>query len=71
MWMARGPWASLSGRSNAAAAAPLGFVPRLVLDQVGYAIRVTNALDPCRFALFSDERAVVFEADPRAVERPL
>jgi hypothetical protein len=52
-----------------AATAPLGFVPRLVLDQFGYAIKVIDALDPCGFALFSDERAVVFEAHPTAVER--
>jgi hypothetical protein len=39
------------------------------LDQFGYAIKVIDALDPCGFALFSDERAVVFEAHPTAVER--
>jgi hypothetical protein len=63
-----GRYASLADIQQAAAA-PLGFVPRLVLDQFGYAIRVTDALDPCGFALFSDERAVVFEAHPTAVER--
>jgi hypothetical protein len=51
-----------------AATAPLGFVPRLVFDQFGYAIEVIDALDPCGFALFSDERAVVFEAYPTARE---
>jgi hypothetical protein len=48
--------------------APLGFVPRLVVDQFGYMIKVTDALDPCGFALFSDERGVVFEALPTTLE---
>ena len=63
-----GRYASLADIQQAATA-PLGFVPRLVLDQFGYAIKVIDALDPCGFALFSDERAVVFEAHPTAVER--
>jgi hypothetical protein len=50
------------------AIAPLGFVPRLLMDRFGYAIKVVDALDPCGFALFSDERGVVFEAHPTARE---
>jgi hypothetical protein len=49
--------------------APLGFVPRLVIDQFGYMIKVTDALDSCGFTLFSDEHGVVFEAQPTTVER--
>ena len=44
--------------------APLGFVPRLVVDQFGYMVKVIDMFDPCGFALFSDERGVVFEAQP-------
>ena len=46
---------------------PLGFVPRVVVDQFGYALKVVDALDPCRFALFSDEGGVVFEAHPTMI----
>ena len=60
---ATGRYASL-GEIRQAASAPLGFVPRLVADQFGYIIKVVDALDPCGFALFSDERGVVFEAQP-------
>jgi hypothetical protein len=38
------------------------------VDQFGYMIKVTDALDPCGFALFSDERGVVFEALPTTLE---
>src|SRR5687767_8629032 len=51
-----------------ASTAPLGFVPRLVLDQFGYVIKLVDALDPCGFVLFSDEGGVVFEAYPATVE---
>ena len=50
-------------------ASPLGFVPRLVVDQFGYALRVTDTLDPCSFSLFSDELGIVFEAHPTLLER--
>lgn len=63
-----GRYASLADIQQAHTA-PLGFVSRLVLDQFGYVIRVVDALDPCGFALFSDERGVVFEAHPTAVQR--
>jgi hypothetical protein len=62
-----GAYASL-GEIKPAGNAPLGFVPRLILNPFGYAIKVVDTLDPCGFAVFSDERGVVFEAHPTAIE---
>lgn len=53
---------------------PLGFVPRLTFDRWSYAISLKDVLDPCGFALFSDQDGLVFEARPlprtREAERP-
>jgi hypothetical protein len=62
-----GRYASLSGIRQSTSA-PLGFVPRIVVDQFGYIVKLTDALDACGFAIFSDERGVVFEAHPTALQ---
>ena len=49
--------------------APVGFVPRLVLDQWRYMVRLTDLFDPCGFALFLDDQGVIYEA--RRQERAL
>jgi hypothetical protein len=49
-------------------AVPFGFVPRLVLDQFGYAVKLVDALDPCGLTLFSDEHGVVYEGYPTAIQ---
>lgn len=56
-----GRYASLA-EVRQSANAPLGFVPRLVVDRFGYMVKVIDMFDPCQFALFSDERGVVYEA---------
>jgi hypothetical protein len=45
---------------------PVGFVPRLVFDRWSYIISVKDVLDPCGFALFSDEHGLIYEAHPNA-----
>jgi hypothetical protein len=49
--------------------APVGFVPRLVLDQWSYVVRLTDVFDPCGFALFLDDHGIIYEA--RRQEPPL
>ena len=46
---------------------PVGFVPRLVLDQWSYLVRLIDVFDPCGFALFLDDQGVIYEAHPQAV----
>ena len=58
-----GAYAPLDGLTLQASP-PVGFVPRLLSGPFGYALRLTDALDPCLFTLFSDEYSVVFEARP-------
>jgi hypothetical protein len=43
---------------------PLGFAVRLTFDQWGYAVIAKDILDPCGFALFSDQNAVVYAGRP-------
>jgi hypothetical protein len=47
--------------------APFGFVPRLIVGQFGYALKLADALGPCGFALFSDEHGVVYEGNPMSI----
>jgi hypothetical protein len=61
-----GKYASL-GELRQSYGAPFGFVPGLVVDQFGYALKVTDALDPSSFSFFSDERGIIFEAHPVTV----
>ena len=50
--------------------APVGFIPKLLFDQWSYVVSLKDYFDACGFALFSDERGVIYEAHPRAVARP-
>lgn len=43
---------------------PVGFVPRLVSDRWTYVVTVSDLFDRCGFALMSDERGVMYEAQP-------
>ena len=47
---------------------PVGFVPRLVSDRWTYVITVSDLFDRCGFTLVSDERGVVFQAQPLELE---
>ncbi|HXH26255.1 MAG TPA: hypothetical protein VNI78_13470 [Vicinamibacterales bacterium] len=47
-------------------AVPVGFVPRLVFDRWSYVVTLKDALDPCGFALVSDQDGLVYEARPVA-----
>jgi hypothetical protein len=49
--------------------APFGFLPRLVFDRWGYLISLKDFFDPCGFTLFSDERGVIYESHPSAINR--
>jgi hypothetical protein len=42
--------------------APVGFVPKLLVDRWSYLVSLKDYLDVCGFALFSDERGVIYEA---------
>lgn len=46
--------------------APVGFIPRLLFDQWSYLISLKDYFDPCGVALFSDERGIIYEGQPRA-----
>ena len=47
---------------------PVGFVPKLLIDRWSYIVSLKDYFDVCGFALFSDERGVIYEA--RSVTRP-
>ena len=61
------PLGSLTGLGSP----PVGFVPRMTVDDWGYVIVVKDLLDPCGFGLFSAEDAVIYEARPVAANRPV
>jgi hypothetical protein len=53
--------------------APFGFVPRLTLDRWSYVVILKDGLDPCGFALFTDQDSVIYNAHPvidRRSEQP-
>ena len=54
--------------SRVLSAVPVGFVPRLVLDQWGYLLSVKDLFDPCGFTLFSDEQGRIYTAHPAALD---
>jgi hypothetical protein len=41
--------------------APRGFDVRLYTDGVGFVLSLKDTLDPCKFAIFSDESGFVYE----------
>jgi hypothetical protein len=47
--------------------APLGFVPRLVVDRWSYIISLKDLFDLCGFTLFTDEHGVIYESHPSQV----
>lgn len=49
---------------------PIGFIPKLLFDQWSYLISLKDYFDPCGLALFSDERGIVYEGQPRALVLP-
>ena len=46
---------------------PVGFIPKLLQDQWSYIVSLKDYFDACGFALFSDERGVIYESHPRRV----
>jgi hypothetical protein len=44
--------------------APVGFIPKLLVDQWSYMISLKDYFDRCGLALFSDERGLIYEAHP-------
>lgn len=46
---------------------PVGFLPRLLFDHWAYLISLKDFFDPCGFTLFSDERGVIYESHPTAI----
>ena len=46
-------------------ATPHGFELRLYTDGTGYVISLKDALDPCRFGIFSDESGFLYEHTPQ------
>jgi hypothetical protein len=43
---------------------PDGFTARVVADQTGYSVSLKDRVDPCHFAMFSDQDGVIFQANP-------
>jgi hypothetical protein len=47
------------------AAIPEGFAVHLATDgSTGYVFSVKDTLDPCRFALFSDQAGLIYTGEP-------
>jgi hypothetical protein len=49
------------------ASVPVGFLPRLFFDRWGYLVSLKDFFDPCGFTLFSDDRGVIYESHPSAI----
>ena len=58
---AKGKYAPLNELTNMPSA-PVGFVPKLLIDRWSYIVTLKDYFDVCGFALFSDERGVIYEA---------
>ena len=43
---------------------PVGFIPKLLYDQWSYIVSLKDYFDACGFALFSDERGVIYQSHP-------
>jgi hypothetical protein len=43
---------------------PAGFSTQLIVNAAGYAVSIKDTLDPCSFAYFSDQEAVIYTAQP-------
>ena len=56
-----GKYAPLNELANMPSA-PVGFVPKLLIDRWSYIVTLKDYFDVCGFALFSDERGVIYEA---------
>jgi len=56
-----GKYALLNELTNVPSA-PVGFVPRLLIDRWSYIVSLRDYFDVCGFVLFSDERGVIYEA---------
>jgi len=56
-----GKYAPLNELTNIPSA-PVGFVPKLLIDRWSYIVTLKDYFDVCGFALFSDERGVIYEA---------
>ena len=56
-----GKYAPLDELTNMPSA-PVGFVPKLLIDRWSYIVSLKDYFDVCGFALFSDERGVIYEA---------
>jgi hypothetical protein len=46
--------------------APRGFELRVYTDGTGYVLSLKDTLDPCKYAIFSDESGVIYEKTPLA-----
>ena len=52
------------GDLHTIAAPPDGFKAQLSTDGATYTFSIKDTLDPCHFALFSDQEAVIYSAAP-------
>ena len=55
------------GDLQALPSTPVGFIPKLLNDHWSYIVSLKDYFDACGFALFSDERGVIYESHPRPV----
>ena len=46
---------------------PVGFIPTFLYDEWSYIVSLKDYFDGCGFALFSDERGVIYHSHPRPV----
>ena len=60
------PWAFLLSEERRAGLPllPEGFKARMSTDGASYAFSVKDTLDPCHFALFSDQDGLIYNSTP-------
>jgi hypothetical protein len=69
LWKQRGKYGSLDEVRSIVSGSPIGFVPRVTVDQWGYAIFLKDTLDSCGFGLASDQDGTIYEVRPVSPDR--
>jgi hypothetical protein len=69
LWKQRGKFGSLNDVKTAVSGSPVGFVPRVTVDQWGYTIFLKDSLDSCGFGLASDQDGIIYEVRPVSTDR--
>jgi hypothetical protein len=69
LWKQQGKYGSINEVKSIVAESPIGFVPRVTVDQWGYTIFLKDTLDSCGFGLASDQDGIIYEVRPVSTDR--